>query len=65
MKITITNQQNFVPIDEAKIKNALKNFEFLSFPSLFRLSLVYVDDATIADLNERYLKHEGDRKSVV
>ncbi len=57
MKITITNTQEFITIDEEKIRKIL-----LSIPNItkkFRLSVVYVDDAEITKLNERYLKHEG------
>ena len=57
MRVVITNEQNFVPVDEAKIKQGLKLLPF--WDKKFKLSVVYVDDAEIAKLNERYLKHTG------
>lgn len=57
MRIVITNEQNFIPISEEKIRQVLSNIP--NPPAKFRLSIVYVDDAEITKLNERYLKHEG------
>jgi rRNA maturation RNase YbeY len=57
MKTIITNEQNFVPVDEDKIRQAVRLVPWEG--RRFKLSLVYVDDAEIAKLNERYLKHAG------
>ncbi len=57
MKIVITNEQDFVAVDEKNIKTILNSLP--SIPKNFRLSIVYLNDAEIAKLNERYLKHEG------
>lgn len=55
-KIVITNEQSIVEISSSSIKKAL---ELLPELDNFRLSIVYVDDAEISILNERYLKHTG------
>lgn len=57
MKVTITNEQDFLPLDEAEIRRALGVLP--SVPKKFKLSLVYLDDAQIAELNRRYLHREG------
>lgn len=57
MRIVITNEQNFVPVDEAKIRKAISLLPWGN--RKMRLSVVYINDAEIAQLNERYLKHQG------
>jgi probable rRNA maturation factor len=57
MRIVITNEQNFVPLDEEKIRKAVTLLPWGK--RKIRLSLVYVNDSEIAKLNERYLKHQG------
>ena len=60
MRVTIINRQDFVPIDEKEVRRAL---ELLPpsppLPGKYRLSLVYLDDAEMAELNRRYLKKDG------
>lgn len=57
MQITITNEQNFVEVDEKELKTVLRSLP--DSPKKYKLSLVFVDDMEIAKLNERYLKHKG------
>lgn len=57
MKIIITNEQDFVPVDEEKIRKALELVPWGK--KKMKISLVYVNDAEIAKLNERYLNHQG------
>ena len=57
MKITITNEQDYIEIDKESIRKVIKLLPGMK--KNFRLSLVYVDDVEIAKLNERYLKHQG------
>ena len=57
MRITIINEQDFVPVNETEIRRAIGQLPGTNIT--YRLSLVYVDDREIAKLNERYLQHQG------
>lgn len=57
MRIIVTNEQNFVAVDEQKIREAIGSLP--EAEKKYKLSVVYVVDAEIAKMNERYLKHEG------
>ena len=57
MRITVTNEQNFITVDEKKIYEAIRLLP--GSDKKYRLSVVYVDDKEITKMNERYLKHEG------
>lgn len=57
MQVIFTNEQNFVEINEQQIRHALYLLKRLN--KKFKLSLVYLDDAEMSKLNERYLKHQG------
>jgi probable rRNA maturation factor len=59
MRITIINEQNFIPVNEAKVREAVHALPSCEEKKKFRLSLVYLNDEEIAKFNERYLKHEG------
>lgn len=56
MRIIITNEQNFVPVDEKKIREALKLVP--GADKKFRLSVVYLDNGEITKLNLRYLQKD-------
>ncbi|NUM35888.1 MAG: rRNA maturation RNase YbeY [Candidatus Brocadiae bacterium] len=57
MRITITNEQTFLPVEEKKIYDAIRLLP--GADKKYRLSVVYVDDKEITKMNERYLQHEG------
>lgn len=57
MKAIIANRQDFIAIEEKTIRKALKMLPFP--PSKFKVSLVYLNDAEISELNRRYLHKEG------
>ena len=57
MRITIINEQDFIPVKQDLIRQAIQ--ELPGLKKNYRLSLVYVDDREIASLNQRYLKHQG------
>ena len=57
MRITIIDEQNFVPVNQDEIRRAIGQLP--GHKKNYRLSLVYVDDREIEKLNERYLQHQG------
>jgi len=57
MRIVITNEQDCIPIVEEKIYKAIRMLP--GADKKYRLSVVYLDDAEIAKLNERDLHHKG------
>jgi len=57
MRITVTNEQNFLSIEEKKVYEAIRLLP--GSDKKYRLSVVYVDDKEITKMNERYLHHEG------
>ena len=58
MRIVITNEQDFISIQEEKIRQAIHMLPDAK-EKKYRLSIVYLNDAEIAKLNERDLHHEG------
>jgi len=58
IRVDIANQQNALPLDRRKLRRAVRaTLEHESIPHA-TISLAFVDDKTIRDLNRKYLDHD-------
>ena len=58
MHIDITNEQSRVPVDERRLRAAIAAVVETEAGRRGAISLAVVDDATIQELNRRYLDHD-------
>lgn len=58
MNITLTNQQDRLPLDEALLRSVAERVLAEAEITAGSLSIVVVDDPTIHDLNRRFLDHD-------
>jgi probable rRNA maturation factor len=58
MNITLTNQQDRLPLDEALVRSVAERVLAEAEITAGSLSIVVVDDETIHDLNRRFLDHD-------
>lgn len=57
--VDVANEQSDLPVDPAGIDRAVRAVLAEEGVSQARISVAVVDDPTIAELNRRYLDHEG------
>lgn len=67
MNLTLTNLHPFHPLPSNKWRKVIKQLVALVFEesnrfkdfNLSHLNIVWIDDSKMAELNQRYLKHQG------
>lgn len=57
--VLILDEQNFIPIDQNKIKTKFNSFLKKLELSKWQVSIVFVDAGTIAEFNEKYRSKTG------
>ena len=58
ISIDITNEQPFLPVDEVSIRKLVTHVLSDAGISSAEISVAFVDDASIHDLNRRFLQHD-------